>query len=49
MRELSHGTSAKRMADVCAVLRQDLHGGLYRWFPSVLKAMTIIRPETFVR
>ena len=22
---------------------------LYRWFPSVLKAMTIIRPETFVR
>src|SRR6266852_6641576 len=21
---------------------------LYRWFPSVLKAMTIIRPETFV-
>jgi hypothetical protein len=49
MRELSHGTSAKRMADVRAVLRQDLHGGLYRWFPSVLKAMTIIRPETFVR
>ena len=27
MRELSHGTSAKRMADVRAVLRQDLHGG----------------------
>jgi hypothetical protein len=22
---------------------------LYRWFPSVLKAMTIIRPETLVR
>jgi hypothetical protein len=22
---------------------------LYRWFPSVLKAMMIIRPETFVR
>jgi hypothetical protein len=22
---------------------------LYRWFPSVLKAMTIIRPETVVR
>jgi hypothetical protein len=22
---------------------------LYRWFPSVLKAVTIIRPETFVR
>jgi hypothetical protein len=26
MHELSHGTSAKRMADVRAVLRQDLHG-----------------------
>jgi hypothetical protein len=22
---------------------------LYRWFPSILKAMTIIRPETLVR
>jgi hypothetical protein len=22
---------------------------LYRWFPSVLKAMTIIRPDTLVR
>jgi hypothetical protein len=22
---------------------------LYRWFPSVLKAITIIRPETLVR
>jgi hypothetical protein len=22
---------------------------LYRWFPSVLKAMSIIRPETLVR
>jgi hypothetical protein len=22
---------------------------LYRWFPSVLKAMTILRPETLVR
>ena len=22
---------------------------LYRWFPSILKALTIIRPETFVR
>jgi len=22
---------------------------LYRWFPSVLKAVTIIRPETLVR
>jgi hypothetical protein len=22
---------------------------LYRWFPSVLKAITIIRPETIVR
>src|SRR5258707_15567776 len=22
---------------------------LYRWFPSILKAMTIIRPETIVR
>jgi hypothetical protein len=25
MHELSHGTSAKRMADVHAVLRHDLH------------------------
>src|SRR5213595_3047743 len=24
-------------------------GQLYRWFPSVLKAITIIRPETVVR
>jgi hypothetical protein len=23
--------------------------GLYRWFPSVLKTITIIRPETLVR
>ena len=22
---------------------------LYRWFPSILKAMTILRPETLVR
>jgi hypothetical protein len=22
---------------------------LYRWFPSVLKAITIVRPETLVR
>ena len=22
---------------------------LYRWFPSILKAITIIRPETVVR
>jgi len=22
---------------------------LYRWFPSILKAMTIVRPETLVR
>jgi len=27
MHELSHGTSAKRMADVHAVLRHDLHDG----------------------
>jgi hypothetical protein len=27
MHELSHGTSAKRMADVPAVLRCGLHGG----------------------
>jgi hypothetical protein len=27
----------------------SLFGASYRWFPSVLKAMTIIRPETLVR
>ena len=30
MHELSHTTSAKRMTDVRAVLRQDLHGGRNR-------------------
>jgi hypothetical protein len=39
------------------VLRRRLHGRvrlrfliqLYRWFPSILQALTIIRPETVVR
>src|SRR6266404_3524280 len=40
------------------VLRRRLHGRvrltnndrwLYRWFPSILQALTIIRPETLVR
>jgi hypothetical protein len=41
------------------ILRRKLHGRvrltnhdrlfLYRWFPSILKVLTIIRPETLVR
>src|SRR2546423_5074156 len=31
------------------MLRRQVRGRVHRWFPSIVKAMTTIRPETLVR
>jgi len=43
LRRKVRGRVQRTNSDPCSLIR------LYRWFPSVLKAITIIRPETLVR
>src|SRR5258705_146236 len=42
-----HGSTDRVLDEVRA--NAEIAKALYRWFPSVLKAITIIRPETLVR
>ena len=42
-------TSVSRQANGVMGIQYERMVQLYRWFPSVLKAITIVRPETLVR